>query len=58
MEYMGVGWMYTSTDWRSVVAYMVAESYFDEGESVTKDALLEHEWVNIIGEHYVVVAEC
>ena len=55
---MGVEWVYISPDWKAVAAYMFHNEYFDQDERVSSKDLLENEWVNVIGDQYVVIAEC
>lgn len=57
-EAMGLEWYFMSTNWKAVVSYMLENGYLDEGEQISREKLLENEWVNIIGETYVVIAEC
>lgn len=45
------GYEFITTDWKKVAEYFDAEKY------TTEESLLDNEWVNKIGNYYVVVSE-
>ena len=50
MEYLCISWECMSDDWKDVANYLSLEN----PEKTEKD-LLENEWVNVIGDYYIVV---
>ena len=50
MEYLCVSWECMSDDWKDIANYLSPKN----PEKTEKD-LLENEWVNVIGDYYIVV---
>ena len=55
---MGFAWAYIASDWRAVAAYMVENGYLSDNIQPSVEAILDNEWVNVLGEKYIVITEC
>ena len=54
----GLDWHFCSTNWQAVAEWMVREKCYFDTDDVTKEDVLNHDCVNIIGDYIIVVAEC